>query len=207
MIGDNMIKNIIVDIGGVLAVGRSISSLDELNLDIDTYNEFSVFFENVEKLDLGEQTLLEKYNECHFKNDKYKEYLLEYYKHRQFDMDLIKVMNILKGLGYKIYVLSDNNREVYNYLKNLDLFSFVDEWVMSCEYHEIKEDGGLFDALISKYNVKPEECFYIDDKEENINISRNLGMKGYVFDNATILLWEDLKKFNVVDKELVDMLK
>ena len=202
-----MIKNIVVDIGGVLAVGRSISSLEELNLDIDTYNELSVFFEGVEKLDLGEQTLLEKYNECHFKDDKYKEYLLEYYKHRQFDMDLIKAMKALKSIGYKIYVLSDNNNEVYNYLKHLELFSFVDHFVMSCEYHAIKEDGGLFKVLIEKYNVNPEECYFIDDKIENVSVSRNLGMKGYVFDNDTIMLWEDLKKFNVVDKELIDMIK
>ena len=36
--------------------------------------------------------------------------------------------------------------------------------------------------LFEAFNIKPEECFFIDDKEENINVAKTLGMKGFTLD-------------------------
>ena len=37
-------------------------------------------------------------------------------------------------------------------------------------------------SLFNKYNLKPEECFFVDDKEKNINAGKRLGMNGHVLD-------------------------
>ena len=41
----------------------------------------------------------------------------------------------------------------------------------------------MVDKLFEKFNLVPEECFFIDDSKANIEIGKELGMQGYVFDN------------------------
>ena len=94
----------------------------------------------------------------------------------------LSLIKLLKEKGYKIYIFSDNNIGVYKYLKSLDKFSDIDGWVISCEYHLVKEDKRFFEALFNTYNLNPSECFFIDNLEENIKMSKSLGMDGHVLD-------------------------
>ena len=89
-------KNIIFDIGGVITVGRAYTVLDDLNLDSNTYNILKEFFLNTEELDLGNMTLEEKFYSHNFNKEieeKYKDYLLSYYKHRKLNMNIIDLIN------------------------------------------------------------------------------------------------------------------
>ncbi len=173
-------KNIIFDIGGVILKGKSNSILDKLNLSPEEYNEYIRFFDGFLKLDLGTQTIEERYNECHFTSDKYKEVLLNYYRYRELNNDIINLIKILKGNNYKTYLLSDNNKTVFNYI--LNKIDDIDGWVVSCDYGTIKEEGELFNYLLVKYSLKPEECFFIDDKEVNVNKALEYGINGCLFD-------------------------
>lgn len=38
-------------------------------------------------------------------------------------------------------------------------------------------------ALMEKYNIVPERAVFIDDREENVQAARALGIKGIVFEN------------------------
>ena len=53
---------------------------------------------------------------------------------------------------------------------------------MSCDYHLVKPNKEIYLKLFENYNLKPEECFFIDDREENIKAGQILGMNGHVFD-------------------------
>ena len=46
----------------------------------------------------------------------------------------------------------------------------------------VKPDEEFFKVLFNKYNLNPEECFFVDDKEKNINAGKRLGMNGHVLD-------------------------
>jgi FMN phosphatase YigB (HAD superfamily) len=35
------------------------------------------------------------------------------------------------------------------------------------------------------FNLKPEECLFIDDKQENISGAKRMGITGILFTNAT----------------------
>ena len=41
-----------------------------------------------------------------------------------------------------------------------------------------------FEAFFKKFHIKPEECIFTDDKVENIEGGRRLGMDGIVFASA-----------------------
>ena len=63
---------------------------------------------------------------------------------------------------------------------------------MSCDYHTKKRDGKLFDILLDKFNLKGEECYFIDDRKANIDEALKHNIKGFVFsDNES--LYEDMK--------------
>ena len=169
-------KNIIFDLGGVILKEEPISVLNELDLNKETYNELKRFFNNWDNLDLGKDTLLDIYNRCNYPKEYeilYKDKLINYYKYRKIDMRLIDCINKLKNNNYSIYILSDNNQECFDYYKNNNLFKNIDGWIISCTYHTVKKDGLLFDILINKYNLKKDECYFIDNNKEVIKVLNN----------------------------------
>jgi putative hydrolase of the HAD superfamily len=199
-----MIKDIIFDLGNVLLFDNPSHIMNILTLsDYEKELVGKQFFNNWEKLDLGEETLLEHFNNCHFNikiDDVTKDKLIKYYKYRPYNMEILDIMKRLKQNGYNIYILSDNNIDTYKYLKGLKELSFVDGWALSCEFHKLKENGNLIKELFNNYNLKPGECFFIDDKKENIEMGKTFGMKGHKLDYSKFkvdALIEDLIKNNI----------
>ena len=193
-----MIKNIIFDLGGVLLMDKPISSLNKICNNQNDYEILKIFFNDWKSLDLGTESLEDKYYKCNFSKEidnKYKYKLLHYYEYRDMNMKLIKLINILKKNNYNVYILSDNNKESYDYYTKHELLKNIDGFILSCNYNTLKKEGTLFDILLKEYNLKPDECYFIDDKKENIEISKKHNIKGYLFsqDDNIGLLYNDLK--------------
>jgi len=89
----------------------------------------------------------------------------------------------LKSRGYKVYLLSNYPKEYFELHTHseLSLVSLVDGKVISAMVGMIKPDAGIYQCLFDKYNLNPEECVFIDDRLENIEGGRKLGMEGIVF--------------------------
>ena len=175
---------IIFDLGGVLLKDKPVSILDNISISKNDYQELTKFFDNWQALDLGITTLKDKLTECNYSKrilDKYKDILLNYYTKREIDNNLIKLINELKKNNYKVYILSDNNKEAYLYYKNHVLFKNIDGWIVSCDYNTVKKDGKLFAILLNKYNLNASKCLFIDDNNNNIAIANNYGIKGFLY--------------------------
>ena len=196
-------KNIIFDLGSVICSGKPVDILKNLNLEENTYNELKRFFENSWKeINLGIGTLEDKYNECNFPKeyDQYKDYLVCYYKYRKLNIELIGLIDMLKENDYNVYILSNNNKECSTYYKNNGMFNNIDGWVVSCDYGISKPDSKLFDIILEKYNLIPEESYFIDDKERNIEEAKKHGIKTYQFSELDDInkLYLDMK-FNGIN--------
>jgi len=191
-------KNILFDLGTVALKGHAADILNKYNIDDKDYNKLLTFFKDTNNLDLGNESLEEKYNRCNFPKEfdtLYKDILINYYKVRDINLDVIDLINKIKENGYTLYVLSDNNKEVYEYFKNNELFKSFDIWVMSCNEKAVKKDGKLFDVLIDKYKVDPKECYFIDDNIINITEAKKRGFNTYLFDEDQDIkfLYNDMK--------------
>lgn len=201
--GKYMIKNIVFDLGNVLLKGSPSIVLENLKLKSNEYQNLRKFFENWKELDLGNETLEDHIKKCKFDSliDKETEkLLLNYYKYRPFNNEMLELMNRLKHNGYNIFILSNNNKEVYEYLKKLPMFKCVDGWVVSCNYSVVKPDEEIYIKLFETFNIRPEESYFIDDSRENIKVAQKLGMKGFVFDNICLKnsgLIEDIRNENI----------
>ncbi len=177
-------KNIIFDLGEVLIKGKSASVLDKMSLSDEEYRILYKFFEDWDNLDLGIETLEEKYSKCNFNEEidkKYKNILLSYYQMREFNMNMFSLAQILKTKGYKLFILSDNNAKPVRYYHSIKLFDIFDGWIISSDYHAVKKDGKLFEIMLDEYNLKPEECYFIDDNQENVTAAKKYGITGYVY--------------------------
>lgn len=172
--------------------------MQNININENNYNELKKFFNNWENLDLGKETLKDKFIKCNFSSDiekKYKDFLIHYYKYRIINIEVIDIINKLKKNNYNVYILSDNNKECYEYYKRNELFENIDGWVLSCEYNTLKKDGILFNILINKFSLSARECYFIDDKMNNIVEAEKYGIKGYVFNEKDDInqLYNDMR--------------
>ncbi|MGM9679221.1 MAG: HAD family hydrolase [Bacteroidaceae bacterium] len=90
----------------------------------------------------------------------------------------------LKGEGFSLYGLSNWCSKVYVTMRQYDIFQLMDGYVISSEEHLVKPEAGIYHRLYEKFGLKPEECIFADDKQENIEGARRTGMRGIVFENA-----------------------
>lgn len=181
-----MIKNIIFDLGNVILNDKPSIVLNKIKINSEERKLIeNEFFSNWNELDLGNITLEEHLQKCNISivlKENLKEILTRYYKYRDFNIEVIELMNKLKNNGYQIYVLSNNNKQAYEYLLKLPMFQCVDGWIVSCNYHIMKPDSRLYEILLDKYNLISKESFFIDDKKENVERAKMLGMNGYILD-------------------------
>ena len=86
------------------------------------------------------------------------------------------------------------------YIKGHKLFSNINGFVISCDYHVTKSSGELFDILLKEYSLNPSECYFIDDSIINIDIAKKIGFKTYKYkfeDNIEDLV-NDMKENGIV---------
>lgn len=60
---------------------------------------------------------------------------------------------------------------------------YVDGAIFSYEHKLMKPDERIYKLLLEKYNLKSDECVFIDDRVENIDSGKRLGIHGIVFEN------------------------
>lgn len=87
----------------------------------------------------------------------------------------------LKAEGFKLYGLSNWCSKVYITMAQYDIFSLLDGFVVSADEHLMKPEPEIYRCLFDRFNLKPEECLFADDREENILGGQQLGMDGIVF--------------------------
>lgn len=83
--------------------------------------------------------------------------------------------------GYRLYVLSNASNAFYRYFPRFAPLDYFDGIVVSCDIHIIKPDIRIYQYLLEKYNLCPEECLFIDDRADNVEGAKKAGMHGAVF--------------------------
>lgn len=84
------------------------------------------------------------------------------------------------GLG--LYVLSNACDHFYDYFPRHYDLDFFDGVMVSSDVHLIKPDTRIYELLCETYDLNPEECVFVDDRPENVEAARRVGMKGIVFE-------------------------
>ena len=104
----------------------------------------------------------------------------------------------LKDKGYKIYLLSNAGFNQHDYWDKIPASKYFDGKIVSCDVGEVKPFEGIYKALYDKFNIKPEESFFIDDLIINIFGANRTGMQGYVFTGSTHDLRAELARQGIL---------
>ena len=79
----------------------------------------------------------------------------------------------------KIALLSNTNEWHFEYIiKPCEVYGLFDAESLSFQVHAMKPDERIFKDALWKLKVKPEESVYIDDIEEYVEASKDIGMNG-----------------------------
>ena len=196
-----MIKNIIFDVGDVLLEYRWKDMLKDYGLpDDEAYKVGNLMFnDNLwHEFDLANMTRDEIVGQ-YLKN------YPDYAKVMQWFMTHGELMHVkredvwekaqkLKEKGYGIYILSNYSQELFEkHTKDAPFISLADGVVVSYQIHITKPDEKIYRYLLDKYNLKAEECIFFDDREENTEGARKLGINAVTVTSREFLL-EELDK-------------
>lgn len=100
----------------------------------------------------------------------------------------------LKESGFKVLYLSNISEKLYNdCLDELDFVQQMDGGILSFEAKMIKPEREIYKALIDKYNLKPESCVFIDDREVNIQGAKQAGFHTILFTSYEDV-WRQIRK-------------
>jgi len=187
-----MIKNIIFDIGGVLVDFNPMKVLQE-NMGLskekaDIIAENTVLSPLWKELDRGEQKEIIFEKMIKQVPEQYKEEARSFLYERSletvtsFDYSR-EFIQSLKGKGLTIYLLTNYpNWMFYPHFEKVFTFSdLIDGKIVSGDVKLIKPDSKIYTALLEKYNLKPDESIFLDDREENIDAANKLGIHGIHF--------------------------
>lgn len=97
----------------------------------------------------------------------------------------------LRENGYGIYLLSNASADFHIRREGIPALSLFDGVLISADYKLLKPEKEIYEALYKEFNLKPEECFFIDDVQKNIDGARATGMDGHCYYHGDL---EILKK-------------
>lgn len=90
---------------------------------------------------------------------------------------------------YKIYGLTNWSAETFPIaLERFEFFEVFDGILVSGKEKLIKPDRKIFELMMSKFHLKPENSLFIDDNAKNVEASRAFGIETIHFQNP-----EDLR--------------
>ncbi len=89
----------------------------------------------------------------------------------------VEVLRKLEHSEYELFGLTNWSAETFPYaLENYDFFNaFKGKIVVSGTEKLIKPDPKIWEVLLERYHLKPEESVFIDDNPKNIEVAKTLG--------------------------------
>jgi putative hydrolase of the HAD superfamily len=197
-----MIKNIVFDMGGVLAGFDAFAFCESRVADkSDCALLHREVFNSVPwaRLDRGVLTNAEAVEaicarlpeRLHADAD----WLVNHwYDHFKPDPVIEKFIGALKAKGFHIYLLSNAGFDFYAFAPLLTVLRHFDGTLVSCDVHFLKPDRAIFDSLCGTFGLKPAECFFVDDMFSNVEAALHCGFFGMVYRGDVAELERALKK-------------
>lgn len=93
-------------------------------------------------------------------------------------------MQSLKQQGMKLYLLSNYPMSLFElHAKNTFTFlPYVDGKVVSGYVKHVKPEPEIYTILLNTYGLKPEECVFLDDRADNVEAARKMGIHSILFE-------------------------
>lgn len=116
---------------------------------------------------------------------------------------MAELVRELKENGYGIYLLSNASLRQHDYWPKVPGWQFFDGKIISADEKVMKPHPDFYRIALERFDLKPEECFFIDDASANIEGAMCCGISGTVFHKDVPLLRRQLRGAGVKVRESV----
>jgi len=114
---------------------------------------------------------------------------------------MFTLVDALRDKGLIVGVITDNDKERFAALKtHLDPDGLFNPLILSAEVGAFKHSAEIFQEALREAKVKPQEAFFIDNKQSNLEAAQALGMKTIWFDDEK----NDVESLKAELKELIN---
>src|SRR5574344_129749 len=198
------IKNVVFDMGGVLAggnLGRAIDRFREIGVaEPEHYLNQTVqngIFGELEEGVISAEEFIKQLSELAGKDLNFQECQYAWLGYMDsVPEEGLKFVTELKQAGYRVAMLSNTNPFVASWARSNEfdghghpLPDYIEHLYLSFELKLTKPGKEIFKAMMSKEGFKPEETLFVDDSPYNIATAKALGLD--TFQPSDIHTWPD----------------
>jgi epoxide hydrolase-like predicted phosphatase len=110
--------------------------------------------------------------------------------------EMFDLITQLKRQGYVLAILSNTIEPHVRHMQEMKLVNAFDVVVYSNEVQMSKPDPHIYTLTLKRMGMSPDQTFFIDDIEENVDAACSLGIHGILFKEISQVK-NDLKKLGV----------
>lgn len=136
---------------------------------INFYEYWGLLKRRLKKEDVGLSDHQKIWRECTFK--------------LEISPKMRSLIEKLKEIGYRVSVLTNVSRKMAEYNRMKGRYKIFKPVFLSCEIGLKKPSTKIFLHALKKLKLKPDECVFIDDKENYLKGAKAVGIKTILFKN------------------------
>lgn len=189
-------KNILLDMGNVVVDFSPDYLLSNYTKDVHLLNQLkhAIFLHPIwSKSDGGgikEEGIWEEAKKCleQRHHELAKEIIHTWYHHLTSNREMYDIMKKLKEKGYRLILCSNAAESFHQYENDIEAIALLDAIVVSSDISRLKPHREFFEYVLQTYELKAEECFFVDDLIANIKGAYECGIDGYWYNGNAKLL-------------------
>ena len=110
---------------------------------------------------------------------------------------MYELVEELKNAGYGIYLLSNASLRQHEYWPRIPASVFFDGTIISADEQVMKPGAEYYLRALNRFDLKAEECFFVDDVPANIEGAYFCGIPGTVFRGDAALLRKQMREAGI----------
>ena len=201
------VKALILDYGGVISKPQNSANVNNiLHILKQEHHDFNEIY----------QSKRASYDSGHISGEEYWKSILQHYGLESENSDISKLIqedvkswthlndsmiqfvNEIRSKVYKLAIISNMTTDSLAYIRtHFNWLELFDELIFSCDIGINKPDKRIYEACLTKLNLPPHECLFVDDSADNIRGAVEVGINTIHFNSISEFLQELDKNFSL----------
>lgn len=184
-----MIRNIIFDFVGVIADIDYKTILSKLSFKekIQALRLFVTF-----KTNKNAKAVFDSYQCGEFSTEELDEIVTEKYpkskglitklsalvvENMSINKSVLNLIDSIRKDKFNVYMLSNSTPETLKVMEKYNILSHFDDAILSTEINLTKPNRNIYEYTAKRFNIDPNNTFYVDDNDANLGMADWLGFK------------------------------
>jgi putative hydrolase of the HAD superfamily len=183
------VKNVVFDFGNVLVHWTPHKVLQKIFPDKDPAQLFTAMRTIWLELNLGQVTITAAINRYETELGLPRESLTDMMESFQTSQTRIPgteaLLKELDAAGVPLYAITDNIKEFMEYYRlHHSFLPYFRGIIVSAHVGILKPNAAIYETLLNTYDLKAEECVFIDDMQKNVEGAHAVGMHAFQFTDS-----------------------